>query len=149
MVNKLRFSREQILDGVIRRIDDAIKRYRMNNTDAYAISQQISDINAKLLMMEQLHQKKYLTTDVYRSQANDLQMQVKKLKEQRAQMLSTKLEDARTAIAEVNRVIGKIQEPLEEFDESLFSAIVESIAIDKNDNITFTLKGNLSFTEAL
>ena len=121
----------------------------MNNTDAYAISQQISDINAKLLMMEQLHQKKYLTTDVYRSQTNDLQMQVKKLKEQRAQMLSTKLEDARTAIAEVNRVIGKIQEPLEEFDESLFSAIVESIAIDKNDNITFTLKGNLSFTEAL
>ena len=60
MMNKLRFSQEQILDGVIKRLDEAIRRYRLNNADAYAISQQISEINAKLLMMEQLHQKQYL-----------------------------------------------------------------------------------------
>lgn len=49
MMNKLRFSQEQILDGVIKRLDEAIRRYRLNNADAYAISQQISEINAKLL----------------------------------------------------------------------------------------------------
>ena len=33
MINKLRFSQEQILDGVIKRLDEAIRRYRLNNAD--------------------------------------------------------------------------------------------------------------------
>lgn len=149
MINKLRFSQEQILDGVIKRLDEAIRRYRLNNADAYAISQQISEINAKLLMMEQLHQKQYLATDVYRMQSNELQSQITKLKAQRVQMLSSKLEDAKTEIEKVSKAIGTIKEPLEEFDEELFKIVIEQISIDKNDNITFTLKGNISFTEEL
>lgn len=149
MINKLRFSQEQILDGVIKRLDEAIKRYRMNNADAYAISQQISEINAKLLMMEQLHQKQYLATDVYRMQSNELQSQITKLKARRVQLLSSKLEDAKTEIEKVSKAIGTIKEPLEEFDEELFKTVIEQISIDKNDNITFTLKGNISFTEEL
>lgn len=149
MINKLRFSQEQILDGVIKRLDEAIRRYRLNNADAYAISQQISEINAKLLMMEQLHQKQYLATDVYRMQSNELQSQITKLKAQRVQMLSSKLEDAKTEIEKVSKAIGTIKEPLEEFDEELFKTVIEQISIDKNDNITFTLKGNISFTEEL
>ena len=149
MVNKLRFGREQILEGIIRRLDEAVKRYKMNNADAYAVSQQISEINAKLLMMEQLHQKNYIATDVYRMQTNDLQAELAKLKEKRFAMLSSKLEDTKNEIQKVHEEIGKISEPLEEFDEKLFSEIIESISIDKNDNITFTLKGNISFTEVL
>lgn len=149
MMNKLRFSQEQILDGVIKRLDEAIRRYRLNNADAYAISQQISEINAKLLMMEQLHQKQYLATDVYRMQSNELQAQITKLKAQRVQMLSSKLEDAKTEIEKVSKTIATIKEPLEEFDEELFKTVIEQISIDKNDNITFTLKGNISFTEEL
>ena len=149
MMNKLRFSQEQILDGVIKRLDEAIRRYRRNNADAYAISQQISEINAKLLMMEQLHQKQYLATDVYRMQSNELQAQITKLKAQRVQMLSSKLEDAKTEIEKVSKTIATIKEPLEEFDEELFKTVIEQISIDKNDNITFTLKGNISFTEEL
>lgn len=149
MINKLRFSQEQILDGVIKRLDEAIKRYRMNNADAYAISQQISEMNAKLLMMEQLHQKQYLATDVYRMQSNELQSQITKLKARRVQLLSSKLEDAKTEIEKVSKAIGTIKEPLEEFDEELFKIVIEQISIDKNDNITFTLKGNISFTEEL
>lgn len=149
MMNKLRFSQEQILDGVIKRLDEAIRRYRLNNADAYAISQQISEINAKLLMMEQLHQKQYLATDVYRMQSNELQAQITKLKAQRVQMLSSKLEDAKTEIEKVSKAIATIKEPLEEFDEELFKTVIEQISIDKNDNITFTLKGNISFTEEL
>ena len=148
-MNKLRFSQEQILDGVIKRLDEAIRRYRLNNADAYAISQQISEINAKLLMMEQLHQKQYLATDVYRMQSNELQAQITKLKAQRVQMLSSKLEDAKTEIEKVSKTIATIKEPLEEFDEELFKTVIEQISIDKNDNITFTLKGNISFTEEL
>lgn len=149
MMNKLRFSQEQILDGVIKRLDEAIRRYRLNNADAFAISQQISEINAKLLMMEQLHQKQYLATDVYRMQSNELQAQITKLKAQRVQMLSSKLEDAKTEIEKVSKTIATIKEPLEEFDEELFKTVIEQISIDKNDNITFTLKGNISFTEEL
>ena len=149
MMNKLRFSQEQILDGVIKRLDEAIRRYRLNNADAYAISQQISEINAKLLMMEQLHQKQYLATDVYRMQSNELQAQITKLKAQRVQLLSSKLEDAKIEIEKVSKAIATIKEPLEEFDEELFKTVIEQISIDKNDNITFTLKGNISFTEEL
>lgn len=131
MINKLRFSQEQILDGVIKRLDEAIRRYRLNNADAYAISQQISEINAKLLMMEQLHQKQYLATDVYRMQSNELQAQITKLKAQRVQMLSSKLEDAKTEIEKVSKTIATIKEPLEEFDEELFKTVIEQISIDK------------------
>lgn len=149
MINKLRFSRERILEGTLRRLDDAIRRYRLNNADAYEISKQISEINAKLLMLEQLHQKQYLAADVYRTQSNELQVQVTKLKSQRAQMLNSKLEDTKNAIQGVLTEIKKINEPLEEFNESLFASVIDSIAIDKNDNIRFTLKGNISFTEEL
>lgn len=149
MINKLRFSRERILEGTLRRLDDAIRRYRLNNADAYEISKQISEINAKLLMLEQLHQKQYLAADVYRTQSNELQVQVTKLKSQRAQMLNSKLEDTKNAIQGVLTEIKKINEPPEEFNESLFASVIDSIAIDKNDNIRFTLKGNISFTEEL
>ena len=99
--------------------------------------------------MEQLHQKQYLATDVYRMQSNELQAQITKLKAQRVQMLSSKLEDAKTEIEKVSKTIATIKEPLEEFDEELFKTVIEQISIDKNDNITFTLKGNISFTEEL
>ena len=149
MINKLRFGREKILEGAIKRLEEAIRRYRLNNADAYEISKQISEINAKLLMLEQLHQKQYLAADVYRTQSNELQVQVNKLKSQRAQMLNSKLEDTKNAIQGVLTEIEKINEPLEEFNESLFASVIDSIAIDKNDNIRFTLKGNISFTEEL
>lgn len=149
MINKLRFGQEKILEGAIKRLEEAIRRYRLNNADAYAISQQISEINAKLLMMEQLYQKQYLAADVYRMQRNEFQAQVTKLKSQRAQMLNSKLEDTKNAIQDMLTEIEKINEPLEEFDENLFEAVIDSISIDKNDSITFTLKGNISFTEEL
>ena len=67
MINKLRFSRERILEGTLRRLDDAIRRYRLNNAEAYEISKQISEINAKLLMLEQLHQKQYIAKNLVKA----------------------------------------------------------------------------------
>ena len=83
MVNKLRFGEERILDQVIAKLETAATLYKRNNTSAGKMSQSIAELNAKLVMLEQLRSKGYLAIEVYQSQARDIQKQISDLKSQR------------------------------------------------------------------
>ena len=149
MVNRLRFAESRILKTMIRSLENAIDTVRRNNEEAYNLSVQISDINSKLLMLEQLNSKGYLAAEIYHAQAQELTNQLAKLKESRTQSLGTALTDKLKGVSEVCDVIDGIEKPLETFNPELFTAIVEHMEIDRKDTVTFTLHGGMRFTELL
>lgn len=149
MVNRLRFAESRILKTMIRSLENAIDTVRRNNEEAYNLSVQISDINSKLLMLEQLNSKGYLAAEIYHAQAQELTNQLAKLKESRTQSLGTALTDKLKGVSEVCDVIDGIEKPLETFNPELFTAIVEHMEIDRKDTVTFTLHGGMRFTEVL
>ena len=149
MVNKLRFGEDNIIGQTISLLETAALAYKRNNQAASEMSQGIAELNAKLLMLEQLRSKGYLAADVYQTQALEIKNQLCKLKTERSSMFDTliteKLEIAKTLAAR----IAEIEEPLEAFDEKLIFDIIERIDINNRDEMTVTLTGGFRFTERL
>jgi hypothetical protein len=149
IVNQLRFGSFDILDETEKLLQMAIVSKRRNNAEAMQASQTVAELNAKLLMLEQLNAKGYLAAEVYKAQANDITSEINRVRGQRQELLESKYEDMLEEIKKLHRLLYEQEEPLEEFDEDLFGAIVKNITINNRDEITFTLIGDLSFTDRL
>ncbi len=149
IVNQLRFGSFDILDETEKLLQMAIVSKRRNNAEAMQASQTVAELNAKLLMLEQLNAKGYLAAEVYKAQANDITSEINRVRGQRQELLESKYEDMLEEIKKLHRLLYEQEEPLEEFDEDLFGAIVKNITINNRDEINFTLIGDLSFTDRL
>ena len=149
MVNKLRFSGKGILEESLRLLDLAILMQKKNNTKALEASQSLAGLHSKLLVIEQLQSKGYLTPEVYHSQTKDIYNQISRIKNQRAELLESKFEELQKELKELKARLDVYEYPIEQFDEELFRYIIRTITIDKQGTITFTIIGNLSFSEVL
>lgn len=149
MVNKLRFAEEDIIGNVISKLEYATSVHKKNNTAARQISQSIAELNAKLVMLEQLRSKGYLEAEVYQAQAREIQNELNGLKAERQDQFDSRILGMLEQVKTLKSLIDEIEEPLEDFDEKLFESIVKGIAIDKNDYMTITFIGDLKFTERI
>ena len=149
MINKLRFGQEDILGQVINKLETATALYKKNNKTASQISESIAEINGKILMLDQLRSKGYLATDIHQSQVNDLQRQLKQLKEERQSQFESRILEMLEQVRKLQRLIEEIEEPLEDFDEHLFNEIITDITISNRDEMTMTVLGGLKFTELI
>ena len=119
------------------------------NDEAKGINQSITALNQKLLYLEQLRSKGYLTPDAYISQANEINRELTVLKSKRVDAFDSELEHIMSEIKLFKRCLEEIAEPMETFDPKLFKEVVKEITINKQDQISFTLLGDLNFTEQL
>ena len=149
MVNKLRFGHNGILDCIEQNLLFAINALKKNNEMARESSQKIAEINGKILMLEQLRIKGYLALDAYQQQIAELNRELADLKSERNAQLDNELERVYAEFKKTRRLIDEIAEPLQTFDEQLFSEIVEKIYISNKDEIRFNLKCGFTFTERL
>lgn len=149
MVNKLRFGEEDILGQVLAKLDAAITQYKRNCTSARELSHSIAEINAKILMLDQLHGKGYLASEIYQAQMADLRKQLSDTKNQRQDTFETKILAMKRDVKHLKSLLNEIEEPLELFDENLFTEIVKEISINADDEMTITVLGNLKFTELI
>lgn len=149
MVNKLRFGAENIIGQTISMLETAANTYKMNNQLARDISQSIAELNAKLLMLDQLQGKGYLAGDVYQIQARDIKKQISKLKSQRQNSYESKILETLVDVRKIKCLLDEIEEPLEEFDQKLFEQIVCGMTLNRKDELTITLIGGLKFTELI
>lgn len=101
MVNKLRFSEYDILGQTLLRLESAELKQKRKNTAAREISRSIADLNAKLVMVEQLHAKGYLKDEVHKAQVQDINDQLRQLKRERQCEFSSGITDI---IEEVTRL---------------------------------------------
>lgn len=149
MINKLRFGEERILDQVIGKLDRAVAAYKRNNGSAIRMSQSIAELQAKLVMLEQLHAKGYLAIEVYQAQAREIQSQIVDLKTERRSAFENSIQTMLSDVLKLRVLLNEIEEPLEEFDTKLFHEIVKDITINRLDGMTVTVLGGLKFTELI
>jgi len=149
VINKLRFSAEDILGQVVSRLEMVVTAMKRNNLVARELSKEIAGLNAKLLMLEQLRLKGYLAPEVYQSQFNIINADLIKHKNARQENFDSKLVAMLEEIKKLKTLIFELEEPLEAFDEKLFMEIVVSIQINKEDEMTVRLLGGLQFTELI
>ena len=149
MVNKLRFSEDNILGQVISRLEMTLAAMKRNNLAARDLSKSIAELNAKLLMLEQLRSKGYLAPEVYQAQANEIGAELAKLKDVRQEKFNSKAAIMLEEVKKLKMLIFELEEPLEAFDEKLFLEIVKSIQINKEDEMSVELLGGLRFRERI
>lgn len=149
MVNKLRFSEDNILGQVISRLEMTLAAMKRNNLAARDLSKSIAELNAKLLMLEQLRSKGYLAIEVYQAQSNEINAELAKLKDVRQEKFNSKAATMLEEVKKLKMLIFELEEPLETFDEKLFMEIVKSIQINKEDEMSVELLGGLQFKERI
>ena len=149
MVNKLRFSEYDILGQTLLRLESAELKRKQKNTAAREISRNIADLNAKLVMVEQLHAKGYLKDEVHKAQVQEINDQLRRLKRERQCEFSSGITHMIEELTRLKKLLEELEEPLDRFDEKLFTEIVQTISISRRDEMTVTLIGGLRFTEML
>lgn len=149
MVNKLRFGDTDILGQTTALLGQMVQAQKRRNSEAGQISQTIAELNAKVLMLDQLRAKGYLAIDVYQSQSRELQNQILRLKGKRQDAMDSKLSSILLDVTELKHHLEKLDTPMEEFDEDLFRKIVTDITLNNRDEMTITVLGGLKFTEII
>ncbi len=149
MLNKLRFGEEDIIGQVIAKLESATAEYKRNNKAASELSQSIAEINAKILMLDQLRSKGYLAADVHQSQIKELRNQLSKAKAVRSDLFETRILEMLNQVKKLKSFLDEIEEPLETFDERRLMDIIEDIFINKQDEMAVTMLGGLKFKELL
>lgn len=147
VVNRLRYAEPDILGNVVLRLEAASLEYKRNNSEAAQISQSIAELNAKRLMLERLRGKGYLAPEVYEAQVREINSLLSKQKTARSNAFESKIQEMQHEVKRLKNILWAFDEPLEVFNEKLFADIIKEIEVDKRGGITFTLIGNLRFTE--
>lgn len=52
-------------------------------------------------------------------------------------------------VKHLKAILDELEEPLENFDERLFTEIIKEITINRHDEMTLTVIGGLRFTELI
>ncbi len=133
MVNKLRFSEYDILGQTLLRLESAELKRKQKNTAAREISRNIADLNAKLVMVEQLHAKGYLKDEVHKAQVQDINDQLRQLKRERQYEFSSGITDM---IEEVTR----LKKLLEDAGYTVVMTRTEDVLNYDDENLSMTAK---------
>ena len=131
------------------RLESAELKRKQKNSAAREISRSIADLNAKLVMVEQLHAKGYLKDEVHKAQVQEINDQLRRLKRERQCGFSSGITQMIEELTRLKKLLEELEEPLDRFDEKLFAEIVQAISISRRDEMTVTLIGGLRFTEML
>ena len=121
MVNKLRFSEYDIMGQTLLRLESAELKRKQKNTAARELSRNIADLNAKLVMVEQLHAKGYLKDEVHKAQVREINDQLRQLKRERQCEFSSGITHMIEELTRLKKLLEELEEPLDRFDEKLFT----------------------------
>lgn len=145
IINRLRFAEEGIIAESIELTEKAILLKKRNNLQAMESSQSMAELNAKLLMLEQLKSKGYLAPDVFETQSREINGQINEIKTKRIQSLSSALDVALEEFKTLQARLNEIDEPLDSFDPKLFEEVIKGMTVNNRDDMTFRLIGDLTF----
>lgn len=149
IINRLRFAEEGIIAESIELTEKAILLKKRNNLQAMESSQSMAELNAKLLMLEQLKSKGYLAPDVFESQSLEINTQINEIKTKRIQSLSSALDVSLEEFKTLQARLNEIDEPLDSFDPKLFEEVIKGMTVNNRDDMAFRLIGDLTFTVRL
>lgn len=149
MIYKLVMHRKELFDTLINQFERMRNILYESENEIRSIDKQLADLAAQNQIIAKLHTNGILNAAEYAAKSSELSNTIKNLRAQRRKKLS---EDENDEILEQIKVLNDLfadYAPTYEFDEQLFSEIVEKITVDSNDKLTFTLIGGIKFTEMI
>lgn len=150
MVNKLRNCYGDILPPAIAQTERLQMKADGLELRIREIDKEIADLNNKNLVLARLNSKGILRAAEYSEQSNGIRSMVNGLRSERCRLLREQDDDSiLCGLKRLNAVFTELTEPMTEFNEAIFSEIVEEITVPTQTSLCFKLLGGLGITESI
>lgn len=150
MVNKLRNNYNQIIPVAICQIEHLQMKSSKAAVRIKEIDREIAELNGKHLVIARLNTKGIMRAAEYTEQSSKITSKTNALRRERRQLLAEQDEHSiLSGLRRLNDIFSAQDEPLTEFDETLFENIVQQITFPESNQICFTLLGNLQIKESI
>ena len=149
IINNLRFGGLNIIDQVEKNLEQAILVIKRQNCDVMKINREINELNAKLMILEQLRSKEYIAPEIYLQQSKEIINTTTNLKKKKQNLYKSKMDDELRKVQTLKKRLADIETPLVELDEQLFADTVISMQLSKANILTVTFLGGISFSERI
>ena len=113
------------------------------------INKQISDIASQERLLAQLKQQGVVDPDIFISRSNQLAERLRELKLQKERILRSEEDHTIQQTQDLLDVLESGPDWLDDFDEQLFSDMVEKIVVVDNEKLCFRLLNGLEVTEKI
>ena len=113
------------------------------------INKQISDIASQERLLTQLKQQGSVDPDIFISRGNLLAERRRELKLQKERILQSEEDHTIQQTQDLLDVLESGPDWLDDFDEQLFSDLVEKIVVEDNETLCFRLLNGLEVTEKI
>ncbi len=149
MFNKLYYNSKSILRTPLYQLDFVMSYKMKNNQQSVELNQNTLQLLEKKHMLEQLRSKGYLPENLFLSQCRDIDKQLRELHHEKEILFDTHLEATYAEVKHLATIVEDYGQEMTFFDEDIFDAIIKEISITPDGIITFTLMGDLHFSERL
>ncbi|MFR6693945.1 MAG: recombinase family protein [Dysosmobacter sp.] len=113
------------------------------------INKQISDIASQERLLAQLKQQECVDPDIFISRSNQLAERLRELKLQKERILRSEEDHTIQQTQDLLDVLESGPDWLDDFDEQLFSDMIEKIVVVDNETLRFRLLNGLEVTEKI
>ena len=150
MLRKLKIYEAVILKPVIAQLKALEESIHRSDPGIMALNLEMAQTTEQLYKISQLQTKGILDADVCTAKSTVLEGKLSALRIKRRRLLSHSEMDER--IDAVNHTIKVLQEcpkDLNQFDDTLFSSLIERVTAESSHRLRFRLKGGLEFAEEI
>lgn len=150
MINKLRNNCKSIVTAAISQTERLNMKYGNTAGRIKEIDKNIAELSNKQLVLARLNSKGMFRAAEYSEKSGKLTAQIKELRAERKRLLQEQDENSiLSGLNTLENVLVNLKEPLTEFDEDIFKAVVQKITFPSDTEICFELAGGLKITEKI
>ena len=148
MYNKLRLHDGVILKPALGQLDALNEARQRNNPAMLAVNKAIAEASDQSYKVSALQSKGVLDASAGAAKLRELDGRLAELRKERRRLL--KEDDLEEALDSFRQTVSKIHsgpDHLEDFDETLFSDLVEKVTAESRSRIRFHLRGGIELAE--
>lgn len=150
MMAKLYLEQDSIIPQVLAHLREIEYTQTGNDSKLYELDQSIADLNDKILMLQKLNSKGFISADEYRLRSEKLSVERQKLTTARNKKLyGLQSHSAIEKLEELQAILYTWPGVPTKFDIEQFDEIVEKIIPTENNALIFLLHCGLELTEAI
>ena len=149
LYHKLRLHGEPILKQMISDLQSVQERRMLWSEDIIELNKRISDITDQDRMLADMNKCGLVDPDIFISQSNELAQQLRSAKQEKARLMDAKGDDTLARTRQLLETLGAMPEFLPDFDDEIFSDLVDRIIADDRSTLRFRLKNGLELSETI
>lgn len=149
LYHKLRLHGEPILKQMASNLRSIQERRMLWSMEVIELNKRISDISDQDRMLASLNKLGLVDPDIFIAQSNQLAQQLHAAKQEKETILSSENDDTLPKTQELIELLETTPEFLPDFDEDIFTALVDRIIVDSSEAIRFQLINGLKLRETI